>query len=46
MRETVAEVSEDRPLGPEVERLAAAALGPDLHLLARVDAAVSGAAAA
>jgi histidine ammonia-lyase len=46
VRETVAEVSEDRALGPDVERLAAAALGRDLALLTRVDTAVSGTAAA
>jgi histidine ammonia-lyase len=46
VRETVAEVTEDRALGPDVERLAAAALGPDVALLARADAAVSGVAAA
>jgi histidine ammonia-lyase len=43
VRETVAELEDDRALGPEVERLAAAALGPDRQLLRRVDAALAGA---
>jgi histidine ammonia-lyase len=40
VRETVPEVREDRALGPDVERLAAEALGPGRELLARVGAAV------
>jgi histidine ammonia-lyase len=46
VRETVAEMREDRALGPDVERLAAAALGPGLTLLHRVQGAVTGVAAA
>lgn len=41
VRETVAELDEDRALGPDVERLARAALGNDRELLSRVDAAVA-----
>jgi histidine ammonia-lyase len=41
VRETVAGLDDDRALGPDVERLAAAALGPERELLRRVDAAVS-----
>jgi histidine ammonia-lyase len=40
VRETVAELTDDRALGPDVERLAAAALGSDRALLRRVDAAL------
>jgi histidine ammonia-lyase len=42
VRETVAELEDDRALGPDVERLAAAALGCDRELLRRVDAALAG----
>ena len=42
VRETVAELEDDRALGPDVERLAAAALGSDRELLRRVDAALAG----
>jgi histidine ammonia-lyase len=45
VRETVPEVVDDRPLGPDVERLASAALGHDRAVLARVQAALAGAAA-
>jgi histidine ammonia-lyase len=41
VRETVTELEDDRALGPDVERLAAAALGSGRELLRRVDAAVS-----
>jgi histidine ammonia-lyase len=41
VRETVAELDDDRALGPDVARLAAVALGPGRELLRRVDAAVS-----
>jgi histidine ammonia-lyase len=41
VRETVAELDDDRALGPDVERLARAALGSDRELLSRVDAAVA-----
>ncbi len=41
VRETVAELDDDRALGPDVERLAAAALGDDRALLARVEAALA-----
>jgi histidine ammonia-lyase len=41
VRETVAELDDDRALGHEVERLARAALGGDRELLSRVDAAVA-----
>jgi histidine ammonia-lyase len=40
VRETVAELQDDRALGPDVERLAAVALGSDRALLRRVDAAL------
>jgi histidine ammonia-lyase len=45
VRETVAELEDDRALGPDVERLAAAALGSDRELLRRVDAALAETAA-
>jgi histidine ammonia-lyase len=45
VRETVAELDDDRALGPDVERLAAAALGCDHELLRRVDAALAGVSA-
>jgi histidine ammonia-lyase len=45
VRETVSELEDDRALGPDVERLAAAALGSDRELLQRVDAALAGAGA-
>jgi histidine ammonia-lyase len=41
VRETVAELDDDRALGPDVERLAAAALGSDHELLRRVDTALA-----
>jgi histidine ammonia-lyase len=41
VRETVAELEDDRALGPDVERLAAAALGSDRELLRRIDAALA-----
>jgi histidine ammonia-lyase len=41
VRETVAELDDDRALGPDVERLARAALGDGRELLSRVDAAVA-----
>jgi histidine ammonia-lyase len=41
VRETVAELDDDRALGPDVERLARVALGSDRELLSRVDAALA-----
>lgn len=46
VRETVAVVIDDRAVGPDVQRLAETALGPDRELLQRVDAALGGVGAA
>jgi histidine ammonia-lyase len=42
VRETVAELDDDRALGPDVERLARVALGGGRELLRRVDGALAG----